>query len=257
MLNPNDICVKLNNILLEKDLTKCEDGIYSWIVYKPGLVEDPRIAYIKVEDTFEYQSTHGRLACNVRASSVYLAGEFEKSTNPNGAVTIKFNLLSGTFMRDYLKKFPVPGYEIQLVESLISFLDLKNVELIFDMSGQTMITAAKTQLTMEKLRNYVKKGLIVYIVSNVEDIPPDKLDEYCNYFYNYAESDLKGVKIEPKEGIKIEPKEGIKIERLRFGSPRRRNSLARVRGLVRKRSGHTRRRQGLPKRLRAGRSRRR
>jgi hypothetical protein len=126
-----------------KTFPTAPDGIYAWLETDRGFYASP------VRNELEFGSRHIQTADRVQASKVFLGGELEKT-----GTTVKYNLLSGSFMRDIETLYPGHDYKTD-TERLFVTLGLTPV-----FTDKTVIVAP---VTLADVRYYKSQGYKLWL----------------------------------------------------------------------------------------------
>jgi len=141
----------LKSIPIYKDLSELEDGVYTWIFYTRA-ASPVQFAATKTWSALEMGTTHLAIASRVGASKVHGAGELRKS-----GATYTYNLLSGTFTAEWMKKMK----GVCTGDKLEAYIDneFKTRFAKFDLTktGTTLITQ-DLPVTEEDVETYTKAG---------------------------------------------------------------------------------------------------
>jgi hypothetical protein len=146
----------IRNLEVVTDPATIPEGVYTWILYKPGTYSDEQtqFAATKAWSALELGTAHLALAAHVRAATIHGAGEL-KSTGGK----IEYNLLSGTFVQTWLssrKEKPLCGYK-----DLQTYIDGKFREKFptASLHPSTFITpASMPPFNDAELAHYRRKG---------------------------------------------------------------------------------------------------
>ena len=167
----------LNNILINTQRNNRIDTIVGvWIILKlvnKSTQEIQRNIYF-LESTYdEFLTKHILLVYHIQILLneeydifLQLAGEMEIREN-----TIKFNYLSGTYMRDILTDYNVDDKEKLVTETITFFKDKINpdIDYIYDDSMDTFLTEEKLPLTPYYLMKLIDGGIEIIRFLDKED----------------------------------------------------------------------------------------
>lgn len=141
-------------------LTAKDNGIYTYLFDQDG-----KLHTAKVANRFEIGSLHMTLAFVADVSRVLASGELKKTGN-----TIDFNLISGTYMKDWMDG--TCDTEIRTHTKELFERALPGMEITY--TGETFITDGSVPVTREQLHSYLDAGFEVRLYDDAKDCKPDE-----------------------------------------------------------------------------------
>jgi len=165
--------------ILDQD-DNLEDGIYTWVILSLNDDDDdvenkkPRMYLKKTLSSYEFGTKHQEILYHITCKhmqcekyKLYYAGELLKTGN-----TIKFNLESGTYMKDKLnpKKITMGTIKMSKITAgeMINERLNKTGELTIEEENDTFITHESIPLTENDLKIYNFFGAKIYKFNNPE-----------------------------------------------------------------------------------------
>jgi len=139
--------------LNESELLKANDGIYCWLLYSIEGSDTVKFVCTEVVSPFEIGTRHQSIAYNNRlgVNKIYGGGELIKT-----GLSIRFNLLSGTYSRPMLRYNFNKSKTKTLIDGFMAFFP----EAVYDNSMDSYIHNVKT-VSNELLEVYTKYGYTV------------------------------------------------------------------------------------------------
>lgn len=167
--------VNLSSIMpiLDQD-DKLEDGVYTWVILSLDNDDEPRIYLKKTLSSYEFGTKHQEILYHITCKNMqcekyklYYAGELLKNGN-----TLKFNLESGTYMKDKLnpKKKTLGTIKMSKITAgeMINERLNKTGDLTIEEGNDTFITHESIPLTQNDLKIYNFFGAKIYKFDNPE-----------------------------------------------------------------------------------------
>lgn len=154
------------------ELSKANDGVYTWLLYSTGNRSDIRFVATEVVSPFEIGTRHQALAYNSRidASTIYAGGELVKKDG-----RMLFNLLSGTYSKPIL----VHNFDKSLQNERIRAFQVYFPDAEYDTLGSSYIYNVST-VPNTILQLYKDIGYTV----RVFDVRKDYV-QFANTFWNF------------------------------------------------------------------------
>jgi hypothetical protein len=131
------------------------DGIYTYI-----FDQDKMLHTARVENQFEINSLHNTLVYKGHVKRVRGGGELKKEGNK-----ITFNLLSGSFMKDWMQDVLDGTCDDKVQESVKQLFRISGYE-DCTYTTETLINKKNVPLTKAQLDGYVKAGVTVKLYSS-------------------------------------------------------------------------------------------
>jgi hypothetical protein len=153
------------------DLLKANDGIYCWLLYSIEGSDAVKFVCTEVVSPFEIGTRHQSLAFNNRlgVDKIYGGGELIKT-----GLSIRFNLLSGTYSRPKLRY----NFNKSKTKALIDGFKAFFPEAVYDNSMDSYINKVQT-VSNELLEVYKKYGYTVRLFDTNNDFA-----KFSNTFWN-------------------------------------------------------------------------
>ena len=164
--------VKLSGLMpiIDED-NEVENGVYTWVILSLNN-DEPRMYLKKTLSSYEFGTKHQEILYHITCKNsqcekykLYYAGELLKDDN-----TIKFNLESGTYMKDKLnpKKKTLGTIKMSKINAgdMINERLNKSGKLTIEEVDETFITHEKIPLTLNDLQLYSFFGAKIYKFDN-------------------------------------------------------------------------------------------
>jgi len=159
-------------LILDQD-DELEDGVYTWVILSLN-DDEPRMYLKKTLSSYEFGTKHQEILYHITCKhmqcenfKLFYAGELLKEGN-----TIKFNLESGTYMKDKLnpKKKTLGTIKISKITAgeMINEMLNKTGELTIEEGNDTFISHESIPLTQNDLKIYNSFGAKIYKFNNPE-----------------------------------------------------------------------------------------
>ena len=152
VLNPKNVELPAQ-ILIDTPLPT--DGTYTYIVDQTG-----RFCAVKVDNVLEIAAKHGFLAYKMHTPRVLVSGECRKM-----GTTIEFNVLSGTYMRDWMNETLKGECDKDVQDRAIEFIQKANPGTTIAYTAQMLVSPEALPVLREHLDKYVSAGYEVRLYS--------------------------------------------------------------------------------------------